>query len=321
MIKVGIAGGAGYTGGELIRILINHPDVEIAFVHSVSNAGNPVTHVHRDLVGETEHTFTDKLSVDIDALFLCMGHGQSSKFLSENPIPGRVKIIDLSQDFRIASAGNGFVYGLPEMNRKQICEATRIANPGCFATGIQLAVLPLAHAGLLNDDIHVNAITGSTGAGQAPSTTTHFSWRNNNISVYKTFTHQHLLEINQSVKQLQSGFSKNIYFIPMRGDFPRGILTSAYSQVNISLDEANRLYREFYQGHPFTIVSGQNPDLKQAVNTNKCIVYLEKHDNMLLAVSVIDNLLKGASGQATQNMNLMFGLDERAGLNLKPVAF
>jgi len=321
MIKVGIAGGAGYTGGELIRILINHPNVEIAFVHSVSNAGNPVAHVHRDLIGETDLTFAGKLSDDIDVLFLCMGHGKSIKFLEENPVPGRVRIVDLSQDFRLARPGNDFVYGLPEINRKQICEATRIANPGCFATGIQLAILPLAHAGLLKDDVHVNAITGSTGAGQAPTSTTHFSWRNNNISVYKTFTHQHLQEINQSVKQLQPGFSKDILFIPMRGDFPRGILTTAYSRINIGLDEAYNLYRDFYRGHPFTIVTEQNPDLKLAVNTNKCIVYLEKHGDVLLAVSALDNLLKGASGQAVQNMNLMFGLDERAGLNLKPVAF
>lgn len=321
MIRAGIAGGAGYTGGELVRILINHPETELVFIHSASNAGNPVAHVHRDLLGETELTFTDRLSNDIDVLFLCMGHGQSAKFLQENKIPSHIRIIDLSQDFRLDREGNDFVYGLPELKKNRIREAMHIANPGCFATGIQLAILPLAQHKLLSDYVHVNAITGSTGAGQSPTATTHFSWRNNNISVYKTFTHQHLLEINQSIRQLQSAFRNQIYFVPLRGDFPRGILTTAYSHIDIGLDEAVQLYRDFYQEHPFTIVSGQNPDLKQVVNTNKCILYLEKHGDVLLIVSVIDNLLKGASGQATQNMNLMFGIDERSGLNLKPVAF
>jgi N-acetyl-gamma-glutamyl-phosphate reductase len=321
MIKAGIAGGAGYTGGELIRILINHPQVEIVFVHSVSNAGNKIYQVHRDLLGETEIVFTDKLSFDIDVLFLCMGHGQSGQFIQENSIPARIKIIDLSQDFRISKSGNDFVYGLPELNKSQIKEATHVANPGCFATGIQLALLPLAHKKLLNENVHVNAITGSTGAGQAPSATTHFSWRNNNISIYKAFTHQHLKEINQSVKQLQPDFMEKIYFIPVRGDFTRGILTSAYTQVKIGLEEATVLYREFYRNHPFTVISEQNPDLKQVVNTNKCVIYLEKHEDVLLAISIIDNLVKGASGQAVHNMNLMFGLDEKAGLNLKPAAF
>jgi N-acetyl-gamma-glutamyl-phosphate reductase len=321
MIKAGIAGGAGYTGGELIRILINHPQVEIVFVHSVSNAGNKIYQVHRDLLGETEIVFTDKLSFDIDVLFLCMGHGQSGQFIQENNIPARIKIIDLSQDFRISKSGNDFVYGLPELNKSQIKEATHVANPGCFATGIQLALLPLAHKKLLNENVHVNAITGSTGAGQAPSATTHFSWRNNNISIYKAFTHQHLKEINQSVKQLQPDFVEKIYFIPVRGDFTRGILTSAYTQVKIGLEEATVLYREFYRNHPFTVISEQNPDLKQVVNTNKCVIYLEKHEDVLLAISIIDNLVKGASGQAVHNMNLMFGLDEKAGLNLKPAAF
>ena len=321
MIKAGIAGGAGYTGGELLRILIHHPQVEIAFVHSNSNAGNKLYEVHRDLNGETDLLFTDQLSFDIDVLFLCMGHGQSRQFVQDHQIPEHVKIIDLSQDFRIASPGNDYVYGLPELNREQIREAVHLANPGCFATGIQLALLPLAKAGLLTEHVHVNGITGSTGAGQAPSVTTHFSWRSNNISAYKTFNHQHLKEINQSLHQLQPDFNKKLYFIPVRGDFARGIFTSAYTQTSMSLEEAVLLYHEYYQDHPFAIVSDQNPDLKQVVNSNKCLVYLEKHEDVLLIITVIDNLLKGASGQAVQNMNLMFGLDEKTGLNLKSIAF
>ena len=318
-IKTGIAGGAGYTGGELIRILLNHPDAEIVFVHSKSNAGNLLSDIHTDLLGETEMKFSSSLSKDINVLFLCMGHGESVKFLAENKISDKIKIIDLSQDFRLNS--NDFVYGLPELQREKIKSAKNIANPGCFATAIQLALLPLAEKNLLNDEVHVSAVTGSTGAGQALAASNHFSWRNNNISIYKAFQHQHLGEINQSLKQLQNDFSSAINFIPYRGNFTRGILASVYTHSKLTLDEAKKLYKNYYKQHPFVFVSEKPPDIKQVVNTNKCILYLERHESKLHVQSVIDNLTKGASGQAVQNMNLIFGLDETAGLKLKPSAF
>lgn len=320
MINVGIIGGAGYTAGELLRILINHPKVNIAFVNSNSNAGNKLYEVHSGLIGETEIVFTDELPLNnIDALFLCSGHGDSKKFLETNLVPENVKIIDLSTDYRDES--NGFVYGLPELNKDRIKKATKIANPGCFATMIQLGLLPLAANGLLKSEIHVNAITGSTGAGVKPGTTSHFSWRNNNISVYKAFEHQHLAEITQSVRQLQKGFDKAINFIPVRGNFSRGIFASSYTDCDLTLEEMKKIYADFYKDASFTFVVEKNPDLKEVVNTNKCIIHLEKHGNKLLIISCGDNLLKGASGQAVQNMNLMFGLEERTGLNLKSVAF
>ena len=321
MIKVGIVGGAGYTAGELLRILLTHPNVEITCVQSTSNAGNPVAAVHTDLLGDTDLTFAPALNTDIvDVIFLCMGHGKSVEFLSENNIPGHIKIIDLSHDYRLEREGNDFVYGLPELNMEAIKSANKIANPGCFATAIQLALLPMAAAGKLKE-VHVNAITGSTGAGQKPTSTSHFSWRNNNISVYKAFGHQHLGEINQSLKQLQNDFDQPVNFIPVRGNFSRGIMATAYTECDLSQEEATRLYKEYYKEHPFVTVSDTNPNLKQVVNTNKGIVFVEKHDNKLLIISMIDNLVKGASGQAVHNMNLMFGLEEKAGLRLKSVAF
>ena len=321
-IKVGVIGGAGYTAGELLRILVHHPAVEIVFVNSSSNAGNPVVDVHSGLIGETDLVFTSELPFgEVDALFLCSAHGDSKKFMDNNDVPASVKIIDLSTDYRAKSPNHDFVYGLPELNREDIRKTTRIANPGCFATAIQLAIFPLAAAGLLTDEIHVNAITGSTGAGVKPSDTSHFSWRNNNISIYKPFGHQHLGEISQSLRQLQAGFSKAVNFIPVRGNFARGIYVTAYTQCSLSLEDAKELYKDFYKDAAFTFVVDKNPDMKQVVNTNKGIVYLEKHGDKLLIVSMIDNLLKGASGQAVQNMNLMFGLDEKAGLGLKSIGF
>lgn len=321
-IKVGVIGGAGYTAGELLRILIHHPAVEIVFVNSSSNAGNPITDIHSGVFGETDLVFTSELPFDeVNALFLCSAHGDSKKFMDNNTVPASVKIIDLSTDYRAKSPNHDFVYGLPELNREEIRTATRIANPGCFATAIQLALFPLAAAGLLTDEIHVNAITGSTGAGVKPSDTSHFSWRNNNISIYKPFCHQHLEEIGQSLRQLQAGFKKDLNFIPVRGNFARGIYVTAYTQCSLSLSEAKQLYKEFYKDAAFTFVTEKNPDMKQVVNTNKGIVYLEKHGDKLLIVSMIDNLLKGASGQAVQNMNLMFGLDEKMGLGLKAIGF
>ncbi|MEI8085781.1 MAG: N-acetyl-gamma-glutamyl-phosphate reductase [Paludibacter sp.] len=321
-IKVGVIGGAGYTAGELLRILIHHPAVEIVFVNSSSNAGNPIADIHSGLIGETDLVFTSELPFnEVDALFLCSAHGDSKKFMDNNSIPASIKIIDLSTDYRAKSPNHDFVYGLPELNREEIRTATRIANPGCFATAIQLALFPLAAAGLLTDEIHVNAITGSTGAGVKPSDTSHFSWRNNNISIYKAFDHQHLEEIGQSLRQLQPGFFKAVNFIPVRGNFPRGIYVTAYTQSTLSLTEAKDLYKSFYKDAAFTFVTDKNPDMKQVVNTNKGIVYLEKHGDKLLIVSMIDNLLKGASGQAVQNMNLMFGLDEKMGLGLKAIGF
>ena len=322
MIKVGIIGGAGYTAGELIRLLINHPDVDIVFVNSSSNAGNKITHVHGGLYGETDMVFTSELPLDsIDLLFFCTAHGDSKKFLEAHSVPENLKIIDLGNDYRIASPSHEFVYGLPEINRRAICSAKHIANPGCFATGIQLALLPLAKHLMLNNSIHVNAITGSTGAGVKPSSTSHFSWRNNNISVYKPFSHQHMAEIRQSLTQLQNSFNSSIDFLPVRGDFARGIFTTVYMDCKIELCEIKKLYEEYYNDHSFTFITEENPDLKQVVNTNKCLLHLDKIDGKLLIISVIDNLLKGASGQAVHNMNLMFNLEETVGLHLKPSAF
>lgn len=325
MIKIGIVGAAGYTGGELLRILVNHPQAEIAWAHSKSQAGKPVHATHTDLLGDTDLTFSGDdiaslLALEgLNVIFLCSGHNESKKFLTENLIPDTLKIIDLSTDFRDQS--NGFVYGLPELQRDKIKTATKIANPGCFATSIELALLPLASAGLLTDDVHVSAITGSTGAGQALSATTHFTWRNNNISIYKAFTHQHLKEIKMSLTALQSGFNKEVNFIPYRGDFARGIMANVYTKFSGTIEEALALYQNYYASHPFTYISTQDIDLKQVVNTNKCLIQLQKHEGNLLITSEIDNLTKGASGQAVQNMNLLFGLPETAGLRLKAAAF
>jgi N-acetyl-gamma-glutamyl-phosphate reductase len=320
MIKAGIVGGAGYTGGELIRLLLNHPAVEMSFVHSNSNAGNPLYKVHGDLIGETDMRFTDQATDDIDVLFLCVGHGEARKYLAENTVADKIKIIDLSQDFRLGStSGIGhrkFVYGLPELNRDHIGKASNIANPGCFATAIQLGLLPLAKAGML-EEINITGITGSTGAGQALSTTSHFSWRANNIQAYKTLTHQHLHEIGESLAQLQPQHDMEINFIPWRGDFTRGIFISSLVTSTLKQEEIYTLYEDFYEGHPFTTVSRDTIFLKQVVNTNKCIIQPEKVGTKLVVHSIIDNLLKGASGQAVQNMNLMFGIDECAGLKLK----
>ncbi len=320
MIKVGIVGGAGYTAGELIRLLIHHPEAELTCIQSSSQAGLKVSSIHTDLIGDLEATFVKEVDFDVDVLFLCMGHGRSKDFVASIPTSYKGKIIDLSNDFRLNESADGFVYGLPECNKSDIRQANKIANPGCFATAIQLALLPLANAGLLKE-LHVHAITGSTGAGQAPSATTHFSWRNNNASVYKSFSHQHLGEIGETLVQLQPDFNDGVNFVPMRGNFPRGILASVYLDCSLSEDEAQVLYQKYYEGQPFTIVSDVSPDVKQVVNTNKALVQVKKHNNKLHIVSVIDNLLKGASGQAVQNMNILFGLDEVMGLLLKPVAF
>jgi N-acetyl-gamma-glutamyl-phosphate reductase len=324
-VKAGIIGGAGYTGGEMLRILVNHPDVDIAFVNSTSNAGNYIYEVHTDLFGDTDLKFTDELSTDIDVLFLCVGHGDAKKFLDANPIPDHVKIIDLSQDFRLTQNSKlntkNFIYGLPELNRNAIKSAQNVANPGCFATTIQLGLLPLAAKGLLNSEVHVSATTGSTGAGQSLAATSHFTWRNDNLSVYKAFNHQHLNEIGESLKQLQPDFGQTLNFIPYRGDFTRGIFAAIYMNSDLSEEEALKLYEDFYATHPFTHVTSRNIDLKQVVNTNKVFIQVKKHDNKLFIISMLDNLLKGASGQAVQNMNLMFGLDERAGLRLKATGF
>lgn len=321
-IRAGIVGGAGYTGGEAIRLLLHHPYAELAFVHSRSNAGNPLYSAHDDLLGETELIFTDSLQDDVDVLFLCLGHGESKKFLVENSIRSAVKIIDLSQDFRLGESigDRQFVYGLPELNREQIRSASNIANAGCFASALQLALLPLAKEKMLGE-VFSTGITGSTGAGQKLQETTHFTWRANNISAYKTLTHQHLKEINRSLKQLFPSFNRAINFIPWRGDFTRGIFISSCVTSDLSLNALNELYLSFYRDHPFTIVSDRTIDLKQVINTNKCLIHLEKEGNKLVIHSAIDNLLKGASGHAVQNMNLMFGVEETAGLRLKSIVF
>lgn len=317
-IKVGIIGGAGYTGGELIRVLLNHPQAEIVFVHSKSNADNYLYQVHKDLYGDTDMKFTSSLDNKVEVLFLCVGHGDAKKFLKGNEIDAKIKIIDLSQDFRLGDyAGKRkFVYGLPELNKALIKKANNIANPGCFATGIQLGLLPLAKAGLLNE-IYTTGITGSTGAGQGLNETSHFSWRANNMQAYKTLSHQHLFEIMQSFKKLNSKSDVDLNFIPWRGDFTRGIFISSQVQCSLNKPELTALYQQFFANHPFVVISEEPVFLKQVINTNKCFIQFEKVGGKLVIHSVIDNLLKGASGQAVQNMNLMFGLDETAGLKLK----
>lgn len=328
MIKVGILGAAGYTGGELIRVLLGHPEAEIVFAHSESNAGNPVSDVHEGLIGDTDLCFSSDMPFDkVDVVFFCFGHGKSEQFLMEHTIPAHVKIIDLAQDFRVKGEGlrvkgyDDFVYGLPETHREQIRTAQHVANPGCFATCIQLAMLPALKAGIISGDIHVNGVTGSTGAGQKPGATTHFSWRNDNLSVYKTFTHQHLLEINQTVQELCPGYGGRVLFIPQRGCFARGIFVTALAKCDLSLNEVQQVYSDYYRDAAFTHFVRKSPDMKQVVNTNKAVVYVEKYEDQLLMISCIDNLLKGAVGQAVQNMNLMFGLDEKAGLMFKASAF
>ena len=322
MIRAGIIGGAGYTAGELIRLLVNHPEAEIVFVNSSSNAGNRITDVHGGLYGECDLVCTDELPLDkIDVLFFCTAHGDTRKFMESHNIPESLKIIDLSMDYRIASSEHNFLYGLPELNRRAICKASRVANPGCFATCIELGLLPLAKHLMLNSDISVNAITGSTGAGVKPSSTSHFSWRNNNMSIYKAFDHQHIPEIKQSLTQLQNSFNAEIDFIPYRGDFPRGIFATLVVKTKVDLHEITRIYEEYYERDSFVHIVDKNIDLKQVVNTNKCLIHLEKHGDKLLIISCIDNLLKGASGQAVHNMNLMFNLEETVGLRLKPAAF
>ncbi len=317
MIQAGIIGGAGYTAGELIRILLNHPGVTINFIYSTSQAGKPVTHIHQDLLGETSLEFSDRVNKDADVVFLCLGHGNSIKFLEEHSFAETTKIIDLSTDFRIKTEDNSFEYGLPEMNREEIKKARFIANPGCFATAISLAILPLASAGMLEDEVHINAVTGATGAGTSLSETTHFSWRDNNFSAYKAFEHQHLAEITQSVTQLQKGFTSALNFIPNRGNFSRGIHCTAYTAFSGSMEEVRALYENYYKDAAFTFVVEEDLHLKQVVNTNKCLVRLQKFGNKLLITTILDNLLKGASGQAVQNMNLIFGLNETEGLKLK----
>ena len=321
MIKVGILGAAGYTGGELIRLLLNHPEAEIVFANSESNAGNLVSDVHEGLIGETDLKFTDKMFLDqIDVVFFCFGHGKSEAFLKEHTIPANVKIIDLAQDFRI-KGDHDYVYGLPEINKVEIVKAQHIANPGCFATAIQVALLPAAKMGLLTEDVAVNAITGSTGAGQKPGATTHFSWRSDNLSIYKAFSHQHIAEIRQSLTQVQGSLNASIDFIPYRGNFARGIFCTAVVKTKANTEDIVAAYKDFYKDAAFTHYSDKSIDLKQVVNTNKALVHVDCFDGKLLVTSAIDNLLKGAVGQAVQNMNLLFGIDETAGLRLKASAF
>ncbi len=333
MIRIGILGAAGYTGGELIRLLLNHPEAEIVFANSESNAGNAVADVHEGLYGETDLKFTADMPFDkVDVVFFCFGHGKSEKFLSEHDVPESVKIIDLAQDFRLKAstpaktqhptpAAHDFVYGLPEINKAAIAQASHVANPGCFATCIQLGLLPAAKMGIITGDVSVNAITGSTGAGQKPGATTHFSWRSNNMSIYKAFTHQHVPEIRQSLEQTQGTLNAEIDFIPYRGDFARGIFATEVIKTDATEEEIVAAYKAFYNDAPFVHYSDKPIDLKQVVNTNKCLVHCDKFGNKLLITSCIDNLLKGAVGQAVQNMNIMFGIDEKAGLRLKAAAF
>ena len=330
MIKVGILGAAGYTGGELIRLLVHHPEAEIVFANSESNAGNLVADVHEGLLGDTDLRFTDAMPFDeVDVVFFCFGHGKSEAFLKEHAIPTHVKIIDLAQDFRIAAPTHDYVYGLPEIHKEQICQCQHLANPGCFATCIQLGLLPLAKAGLLTHDVAVNAITGSTGAGQKPVSTTHFSWRTDNMSIYKVFTHQHLHEIRQSLTELQGSLEVDVDFIPYRGDFARGIFCTEVvkfdgeegTPTNPTAEQLADMYRTFYADAAFTHYIDKALDLKQVVNTNKALVHIDKFGNKAVITCIIDNLLKGAVGQAVQNMNLMFGINEKAGLGLKANAF
>ena len=322
MIKTGILGAAGYTGGELIRLLLNHPEAEIVFANSESNAGNLVADVHEGLYGDTDMRFTNEMPFDkVDVVFFCFGHGKSEQFLREHTIPASVKIIDLAQDFRLEAPDNDYVYGLPEINRERIAAAQHVANPGCFATCIQLGLLPAAKLGIVKGDIAVNAITGSTGAGQKPGATTHFSWRNNNMSVYKAFRHQHVPEIRQSLKQVQGSLDAEIDFIPYRGDFARGIFATEVIKTDMPIEQIVQAYKDFYKDAAFTHYVDNPIDMKQVVNTNKALVHCDKFGNKLLITSTIDNLLKGAVGQAVQNMNIMFGLDERLGLRMKASAF
>ena len=330
MIRVGILGAAGYTGGELVRLLVHHPEVEIVFANSESNAGNLVADVHEGLLGDTDLRFTDAMPFDeVDVVFFCFGHGKSEAFLKEHSIPAHVKIIDLAQDFRIAAPTHDYVYGLPEIHKEQICKCQHLANPGCFATCIQLGLLPLAKSGLLTHDVAVNAITGSTGAGQKPVSTTHFSWRTDNMSIYKVFTHQHLHEIRQSLTELQGSLDVDVDFIPYRGDFARGIFCTEVvkfdgeegTPTNPTAEQLADMYRTFYADAAFTHYIDKALDLKQVVNTNKALVHIDKFGNKAVITCIIDNLLKGAVGQAVQNMNLMFGIDEKAGLGLKANAF
>lgn len=325
MIKVGIIGGSGYTAGELLRLLVHHPQVTIDFVYSTTNAGNPVSKQHTDLIGEIRIDFSNTVNPDVDVLFLCLGHGRSRSFLENNTFSEKTKVIDLGNDFRLKDdetfLGRDFVYGLPELQKDKIKSAKNIANPGCFATAIQLGLLPLAFADKLTDTVHVNATTGSTGAGVMPGGTTHFSWRDNNFSSYKVFTHQHLGEIEESLVQLQESMKSPIFFIPNRGNFSKGIYATMYTTYDGTEEEAKQLYKAFYKDASFTFISDEDIHLKQVVNTNKCILHISKKNGMLLITSVIDNLIKGASGQAIHNMNLMFGLDEKTGLALKASAF
>lgn len=319
-VNIGIIGGAGYTGGELLRVLLRHPKANISFVHSISNAGELVSKVHTDLLGDTDLIFAKEINQTIDVLFLCVGHGDAQKFLATNEIVSSVKIIDLSQDFRLnssASVGDRhFVYGLAELQRDTIRSAHNIANPGCFATAIQLGLLPLASKGLLQD-VYTTGITGATGAGQGLSSTSHFSWRANNIGAYKTLNHQHIHEIHQSLGIMQGNQDAEVNFVPWRGDFTRGIFVTSIITADMSIESLYELYTGFYKDHPFTHVSNTAIDLKQVVNTNKCLIHIEKQGNKIAIHSVIDNLLKGAVGQAVQNMNLIFGLEETAGLKIK----
>ncbi len=320
MIRVGIAGGAGYTAGELLRLLINHPSVEIKYIQSESHKGEPISSVHSDLL-YSQLTFSDIDFEDIDVLYICMGHGNSAKFLAENPMPESVKIIDLSNDFRLKADAGEFVYGAPELNREQIRQARCVANPGCFATSINLALLPLAAAGMLPEEVTVTGITGSTGAGQKPTHDTHFSNRNANLSNYKVFTHQHLGEIGETVVAAGGSSQTDIAFVPVRGCHARGIMSDVVVRLDADLEQITRLYKEYYAQHPFVCVSDKPVYMKQVVNTNYCFLSLQKEGRKLLITSVVDNLLKGASGQAVQNMNLMFGLDEMEGLRLKASYF
>ncbi len=321
MIYAGIIGAAGYTGGELLRILLQHPNVKIDFCFSRSQQGKLLSDVHSDLLGDTDLRFSGEINANVDVAFLCLPHGESKQFLVENPFSSNTKIIDLSNDFRLKKNADDFVYGLPEMNKEAIKKAKNVANTGCFATTIQYALLPLANAQLLQDDIHISGITGSTGAGVGLSETSHFSWRNNNISVYKAFTHQHLGEITESILQLQPSFNAEINFIPYRGNFTRGILITAYIPYKDTLENAISLFKNYYADAPFVVIAEKNINLKQVVNTNKCLLYVEKVGNKLMIIAATDNLIKGASGQAVQNMNLMFGLEETAGLHLKSLAY
>ena len=324
MKKAGIIGGSGYTGGELLRLVLNHPELTLDFVYSTTRPGFPLSDTHPDLLGSTILKFTDQVNLDVDVVFLCLGHGNSSKFLEQNKFSEQTIIIDLSNDFRLEAerefAGRTFVYGLTEKNKEDIKEATAIANPGCFATAIQLALLPLAQAKKISDSIHINATTGSTGAGVGLSATAHFSWRNNNMSWYKPFVHQHLGEINASINSLQGAETK-IHFLPQRGDFTRGIFATAYTAFDGSLEDAVALYTDYYSNDPFTHVSKKEIALKQVINSNNCFLHLHLHEGTLLITSVIDNLIKGASGQAIQNVNLIFGWEEGLGLNLKASIF